>query len=157
MNLRLKVNLPAIICLITLLCAGIYTNADASQKEGHDLITVCAHGCDFARIQDAIDDEGTRPGAVIRIDDSIHTEGGIIVAKDVKIQGHGVEETIVQAANSLEESEERVFAIAKGSMVTISQMTITVLRSGSRKINIVIRQSTKNEGHRSLFIRRSFI
>ncbi len=52
-------------------------------------ISVCASGCDFQTIQAAIDNSGTQDGAIIGIQDEVHTEAGIIVSKSLTIQGSG--------------------------------------------------------------------
>ena len=86
--------------------------------------TVCASGCDFVTIQAAIDDPGTASGATIEVADPLHTEAGIIVRKDVTIQGQGADKTIVQAHAALEEAPDRVFFVAEGATVTIRDLTI---------------------------------
>jgi len=87
-------------------------------------ITICASGCDFMLIQEAIDAEGTPAGSIIGVVDPVHTEGGILVSKNVVIQGQGVEETIVQAYPSPGEGEQRVFEIPLEISATIRGMTI---------------------------------
>ena len=87
-------------------------------------VTVCASGCDFATVQAAIDDAGTRPGDVIYIADTVHTEAGITITKDVTIQGQGAQHTIVQAHQEAGKATDRVFFIAEGATVTIQAMTI---------------------------------
>ena len=86
--------------------------------------TVCPSGCDFATIQAAIDDASTKAGAIIEVTDPIHTEGGIIVSKDVTIQGQDADKTIVQAHATPEEAVDRVFLVAEGATVTIRDLTI---------------------------------
>ena len=41
--------------------------------------TVCAGGCNFATIQEAIDNAGTDEEAIIEIIDPVHTEAGILI------------------------------------------------------------------------------
>ena len=86
--------------------------------------TVCAEGCDFATIQAAIDNADTPAGAVIEVQDPIHTEAGIVVNKDVTIRGLGSEETIVQAHEALSQAPERVFLVEKDATVVLEMMTI---------------------------------
>jgi pectin methylesterase-like acyl-CoA thioesterase len=50
-------------------------------------ITVCAQGCDFTSLKAALKAESTTAGLVISLEDAVHTEAGIIVNKDVTIQG----------------------------------------------------------------------
>ena len=89
-----------------------------------DGVSVCAGGCDFRSIQDAIDSQNTLAGETINILDPIHTEADIQVTKDVTIQGEGSQRTTVQAFATLEESDERVFFIARGTSAVIRDMTI---------------------------------
>ncbi|MFC2055903.1 hypothetical protein ACFLV7_16650 [Chloroflexota bacterium] len=86
--------------------------------------TVCASDCDFKTIQAALDDPGTESGAVIEVGDPVHTEAGIVVAKDVTIRGLGAGETIVQAHETLDEAPERVFFIEEGVSAVIEKITI---------------------------------
>jgi hypothetical protein len=93
---------------------------------------VCAAGCDFTTIQAAVDDPGTDPAAgsgqastaVIEVTDAVHTEGGIVVGKDVIIRGLGAENTIVQAHETLDGAQERVFLVPADTMVVLEKMTI---------------------------------
>jgi hypothetical protein len=87
-------------------------------------ITVCAKGCDFSTIQAAIDNAGTSAGAVITVQDAVHTEAGINVHKDVTIQGLGADRTAVQAHAILTEAPDRVFFVPEGAAVSIKGMTI---------------------------------
>jgi len=87
-------------------------------------ITVCADGCDFGTIQAALDDVGTRAGAVITVQDEVHTEAGIHVGKDVTIQGLGAGRTVVQAHAARSEASDRVFFVAEGAVVSIKGMAI---------------------------------
>lgn len=89
-----------------------------------DVLTVCASGCNYATIQTAIDDNPTVAGVVIEIVDPIHTEAGILVNKDIVIQGRGAESTIVQAHADIDEATQRVFFIAAETSVTIRGITI---------------------------------
>jgi hypothetical protein len=84
--------------------------------------TVCASGCDFTNLQSAINAGGT----IIEITDPVHTEAGIVVNADmtVTIRGVGVDATIVQAHETLEDSPERVFLIMADATVTLEEMTI---------------------------------
>ncbi len=85
---------------------------------------VCASGCDYETIQMAIDADSTKSGDIIQVRDSTHTEAGILVDKDVIIQGQGSEQTVVQAHASAEDAEDRVFRIAPNASVAIEGMTI---------------------------------
>ena len=87
-------------------------------------LTVCASGCDYPLIQEAINAETTTTGLVISILDPVHTEAGILVSKDVSIQGNGAEKTIVQAHTSPGEATDRVFEIPLEVSAQILGMTI---------------------------------
>jgi hypothetical protein len=86
--------------------------------------TVCAVGCEFTTIQDAIDDPTTGNGAIIEVADSVHTEAGIVVNKHVTIRGLGAANTIVQAYEEPGEAPERVFLVEEGATVILEGMTI---------------------------------
>jgi predicted outer membrane repeat protein len=90
----------------------------------HKNILVCSYGCDFTTIQAAIDNLGTTAESVIEITDPVHTEAGILVNKDVIIQGGGPENTIIQANINAGEGTQRVFWIANGTSATIQGITI---------------------------------
>ena len=87
-------------------------------------LTVCTADCEFDTIQAAIDDSGTIAGSTIEIHEAVLTEAGITVNKDVTIQGQGAESTIVQAHADVEESTDRVFVVAEGTTVVMSDLTI---------------------------------
>jgi hypothetical protein len=87
-------------------------------------LTVCASGCDFSLIQDAIEAAGTGEGIIIGVVDPVHTEAGIMVSKNVIIQGIGAQTTIVQAHPNPGEGTERVFDVPLEATVTIRGMTI---------------------------------
>ncbi len=108
--------------IIAVVVIGVVGIAFLTQSSSD--ITVCSSGCDFATIQAAIDDASTAAGALIEIVDPIHTEAGILVNKDVVIQGRGAENTIVQAHADVEKATQRVFSIAAETSVTIRGITI---------------------------------
>jgi hypothetical protein len=93
---------------------------------------VCAAGCDFTTIQAALHDPGTDPAAgsgqagtaVIEVTDAVHTEAGIVVSKDITIRGLGAENTIVQAHETLDGSQDRVFLVQTDTTVVLEKMTI---------------------------------
>ena len=110
--------------LILVLPAGVALGMISAQAANGDTVTVCAAGCDFVTIQDAIDDPDTAAGDLIDITEAVHTEAGILVNKDVTIQGQGADSTIVQAHADVDEATDRVFFVADGAVVTIKGMTI---------------------------------
>jgi parallel beta-helix repeat protein len=92
-------------------------------------VTVCASDCDFSTLQAAIDDAGTIAGSTINVVDAVHTEAGVVVNKDVIIQGQGAGSTTVQAHETAGEAADRVFVVAEGTTVVIRDVTI---RHGKR-------------------------
>jgi hypothetical protein len=95
---------------------------DAEQPPA--TITVCRSGCDYTTIQDALDGADTGNGTIIEIQDSLHTESGITVQKDVTIRGQEVRGTIVQAHLNSDDAPDRVFLIERGATVILKAMTI---------------------------------
>lgn len=124
--------------------------------------TVGAAGCEYTTIQAAVDDDAVAPGDVLSIVDAVHTEGGIVVRKDVTIQGQGADRTVVQAHATAEEARQRVFFVEKGAVVVLRDLTIRhgnpvldeyfrsgggVLNRGTVTIeNCVITHNTANNG-----------
>jgi hypothetical protein len=125
-------------------------------------LTVCASDCDFTTLQSAIDDPGTRPGAIIEIRDAIHTEAGVVVTKDVIIRGLGPDKTLVQAHTNMEAATDRVFLIAEDVTATLAGMVIQhgnprpdeyfrcgggIANLGTLRVdNCVVRNNTANNG-----------
>jgi uncharacterized repeat protein (TIGR01451 family) len=85
-------------------------------------LTVCGTGCDYTKIQLAINDASN--GDIISVVDAVHTEAGIVVRKNVTIQGQGPGNTIVQAQTLPDVANTRVFAINNAITTTIRDMTI---------------------------------
>lgn len=107
--------------------------------------TVCASGCDFTLIQEAIDDSAVLAGDTIMVMDAIHTEAGISVDKDVIIRGQGAKETIVQAAEVVNDGSapgDAVFHIYDNTKATIGDMTV---RHGGRLILLEVIDSVSME------------
>ncbi|MES0361991.1 MAG: hypothetical protein ABUK20_13805, partial [Anaerolineales bacterium] len=120
-------NKPKFLCLIAVLMSGFIFNfsfVQSSHADSAGAVTVCDKGCDFSTIQAAIDDENISPGATINITSTVHTEAGIIVNKDVIIQGQGADSTVVQAHETAGTSDERVFYITGGIEATMRGLTI---------------------------------
>ncbi|MCS7197341.1 MAG: right-handed parallel beta-helix repeat-containing protein [Candidatus Bipolaricaulota bacterium] len=59
--------------------------------------TVCAQGCDFATIQQAI--EAAHPGDTIKIEAGLYTEN-LVITKDLSLIGVGPKQTVVKALTS---------------------------------------------------------
>ena len=110
-------------------------------------INVCVKDCMFDSIQDAIDANTTVDGMVISVEDTVHTEAGITVSKDVIIQGRGQTVTILQAAASVDEANDRIFLIPQGSKAVIRHMT---MRYGNPVGDIRSGGAIRNEGDLTL-------
>ncbi len=63
-------------------------------------------------------------GDLIEIAGGVYTEAGIVVEKEIAIEGDGSEKTIIQAAERLQDALDRVFLITEGVKVSISDITI---------------------------------
>lgn len=131
------------IGLIIIVLAGVILGLLYLQGSRGNTITVCAAGCDFTTIQDAIDDPNTIEGFVINITDLIHTEGGVLVNKNITIQGQGAGNTIVQAHGDANEATERVFYVRSNAIVIIRGMTI---RHGNPSLEPQSGGGIRNEG-----------
>ena len=105
---------------------GIERHGDPNIMSGidHAAITVCEEGCDHTMIQSALDNLNQGESSIITILDPVHTEEGIVIAKEVIIEGLGYEKTIVQAHEQFAEALDTVFYIKPGSDVTLRNMTI---------------------------------
>ncbi|MTI67444.1 MAG: hypothetical protein FH753_12740 [Firmicutes bacterium] len=86
-------------------------------------ITVGAVDCDYKTIKKALASKNENRN-IIYIMDKIHTESGIEIFKDITICGFGKENTIIQAADKLKLSEDRVFLINKKANVKLKGLTI---------------------------------
>jgi hypothetical protein len=113
--------LASLICLYTAAPAAARTAPRAPDAPTAD-ITVCASGCDYTTIQDAMDFASA--GDVVLVLDPVHTERSISVNKDVIIRGQGAANTVVQAADVLGSAFGSVFNINSGVTATIEAMTI---------------------------------
>lgn len=138
--------------LIAVLLAGVALGLVSVRVVSGDTVTVCAVGCDFVTIQDAIDNDDTIAGDVINITDAVITESDILVNKDVTIQGQGADSTIVQAHADVDEANGRVFLVPTGAVVTIRRMTI---RHGNPSSEPQSGGGIRNEGE--LLIEESII
>lgn len=78
-------------------------------------------------------------GDTIQLADGTYTESGINMDRDITITGAGANTTILQAADTLEAGNDRVFDIESGNVVTIGGVTIkngyTDLSGGGVRVN----------------------
>lgn len=87
-----------------------------------ETLTVCSSTCDYRSVQSAIN--AAAEGDIIQLATAeVITESGIVVDRDVTIQGDEIGKTI-QAAPDGEEVTERVFTILGGVTATLRRMTI---------------------------------
>ena len=90
-----------------------------------DHVTVCGSGCDFMTVQAAINDAGTTNGTRITISEAVHTESGIVVDKNVTIEGRGAtQSTILQGSATRGTAANRVLKIQPDTNVTLQYLTI---------------------------------
>ena len=86
------------------------------------IATVGADGRDFATIGEAI--AAVPAGSVLELAAEVFTEGGIVLDKDLFLRGSSGGATIVQPSGSAETSTERVFSVAEGATVVLSDLTL---------------------------------
>jgi len=105
---------------------GIIKHEDPKNMPGfsHAAISVCEIGCDYTSIQSALDNLDQERSSTVTILDPVHTEEGIMITKDVIIEGLSYEKTIVQAHEQFAEALDTVFYIKPGSDVILRNMTI---------------------------------
>ena len=104
-------------------CLLVATVGLAQASAPTATVTVCSTiFCTFNNIQTAIDVSAA--GTHIFLLDAVHTEAGIVVDKDVTIEGFGHTQTTVQAASSLGNATDRVFKVNSDTVATIRNMTI---------------------------------
>ncbi|MDJ0841684.1 MAG: right-handed parallel beta-helix repeat-containing protein [Acidobacteriota bacterium] len=89
-------------------------------------LQVCS-SCPYTTIENALLD--AQSGDTIKVKDSVHTEAGIIIKKDVIIEGSSG--TVIQAAASAAEATDRVFFVQSG--------TVTLR-------NLIVRHGNQNTG-----------
>ena len=88
-------------------------------------ITVCATACDFTSIQAAVSAPDTPDGAIITIREPVHTEAGIVINKDITLQGQETgEPVVIQAHADHDGAENRLFQIEEGANVAIKHLII---------------------------------
>lgn len=108
---------------------GTSYGSESDFRTGGALLSVtsakgaAAKGPLFTTIQEALDDAETTTGDTIQVEDSVHTEAGIGVAKNVVVRGLGADSTVVQAAASEGIATDRVFIIGSAT-VLLRDMTI---------------------------------
>jgi hypothetical protein len=86
-------------------------------------ITVGKEGCDFLMLQEAVRKAVPERDEIVLMD-PIHTEAGITIDRDVKIRGFGAERTILQAAESLENAQDRVLVVQEAITAVVTGVTI---------------------------------
>ena len=84
-------------------------------------LTVCASGCDYDRIQGAVD--GLAEGSTIILAGETFTES-VTVDKSLTLKGAGPQYTVVQAAHAPGLATARVMTVTAGVSVTVEGLTI---------------------------------
>ena len=88
-----------------------------------DTLTVCENGsCDYPTIKDAVD--AAFSGDTISLLDTVFTESGILVDKNVTIVGGNTAGTIIQAAEAEGEATDRVLEIWSDAEVILEDVTV---------------------------------
>ncbi len=95
----------------------------SSTPAGAANVTVCPSGCDHVTIQAAA--IAANPGDTIQILSVIpHTEGDIVLTKNLTIDGFGAGTTIIQAAATHGAATVPVFVVTNGASVTMLDLTL---------------------------------
>ncbi len=121
-----------LIILMTLLWAtsAVAANMRYVAIDGIDDSNTCVDiDKPCASIKHAINQAGE--GDVIEIAGGVYTEAGIVVEKEIAINGDVSGNTIIQAAERLQDALNRVFLITEGVKVSISDVTVRYGKSPS--------------------------
>lgn len=84
--------------------------------------TVCSSGCTYVTIQSAV--VAANPGDEVRLTDTYHTEGGIVVDKNLVLSGDPASPATLQAAATPGVAVDRVLRILPNAIVTIRDLVI---------------------------------
>jgi len=116
------VRTPGWIGAIALLLLGFAVAGHAAA----DTIEVCASGCAYTKIQEALDNAAD--GDTIEVLDPVHTEYPIVFIRQpidsITIQGQGRDATIVQAGENPGEADDLVFVVGAGKSATLRDLHI---------------------------------
>ncbi|MEM7370046.1 MAG: T9SS type A sorting domain-containing protein [Bacteroidota bacterium] len=110
-----------------------------TSQTGATQYSVCSSGCDYTTISAAL--SAASSGDIIDVQEAIHTEAAIVIAKNITIQGKGQNSTIVQAAATQGIASDGVFEIEAGYTVIFKDFTI---KNGNAKAPGG--SSSKNDG-----------
>lgn len=86
-------------------------------------ITVGSDRCDFRTLREAVSHAGPEKSEIVLMD-TLHTEGGLMIDRDLILYGLRDEKTVLQAAAESEEARDRVLQIEEGATVRITDLTI---------------------------------
>jgi hypothetical protein len=87
--------------------------------------TVCASGCNFTKIMDAILSASVLDGDILFLDEDVHTETYITLGKSITLYGRGRDLTILQAAAAPDYANQYLLdTYGSGKKVTIRDMTL---------------------------------
>lgn len=89
--------------------------------------TVCASGCDFTLLSEALADARVVDGDALTLMDSHHTEAEIHVGKNIYIQGQGASTSFLQASEqppSLQSGGSPLLVVLEDTTVVIANLTL---------------------------------
>lgn len=102
-------------------------NIDALKEDvlinKDEYITVGIDSGEYKTIKEALDAVDSNRNTIYILD-NIHTESSIIIKKDVKIIGFGPNETIIQGADDVESSPDRIIIVEEEGKLEIVGLTI---------------------------------
>lgn len=107
--------------LMTFFCFSFLLISSGFGQATHRVGSI---GQDFTTIQEAINSSSVTNGDTIFVVDAVHTESGILLSKNLVIKGQGKNKTIIQAAESITLSENRVFDIPVSASVVIEDLAV---------------------------------
>lgn len=105
-----------VVCVVPFIILNWLWVSGAAQAAPAATFTVCASGCDYATISDAVGD--VPPGSVIAVQAGTFNEN-VVIDQSVTIQGQGIGVTVIDGQDS-----GSVLEIEAGSEVTLQDMTL---------------------------------
>ena len=108
---------PAAITLRSVFLAALAFGLNAPSRSYAATLTVCTSGCDYTTIVAAV--AAATPGDTVSIQDAVHYESGIIVDRNLTIQGRGASDTAVDGSVG-----GTIFTVNDRVTATIQDLTI---------------------------------
>lgn len=124
-------NLILRITTILSLLLAILAFLPAQAAQVSTIWTICASGCNYTTVKEAIASASVVDGDTIRITEAVHTEDSIEIYKRITLEGLGREATILQAAAAPSFYNNYLLDTYGGKPVTIRNMT---LRNGGSQM-----------------------